>query len=116
MCAPYWRRFFHIGDIPTQEEVQSLYDPRRPSFSPEDLEFVANDDGDPEFEGNVPCTTEAVPTAMDLIDEGAAEPFSHFIEDGEVVKLATANGVIGSRQRLEVHIDELDVDVRPLVL
>ena len=46
----------------------------------------------------------------------AAEPFSHFIEEGEEVKLATANGVIGSRQRLEVHIDELDVDVRPLVL
>ena len=24
LCAPYWRRFFHIGDIPTQAEVQSL--------------------------------------------------------------------------------------------
>ena len=135
LCAPYWQRFFHIGDIPTHAEVQSLYDPRRPSFSPEDLEFEATDDDDPEYEGDVPCTTEAVPTApalvdvvlvrqwlvdsgsaMDLIDERAAEPFAHFIEEGEEVKLATANGVIGSRQRLEIHIDELDVDVRPVVL
>ena len=62
--------------------------------------FEATDDDDPEYEGDVPCTTEAAPTApalvdvvlvrqwlvdsgsaMDLIDERAAEPFSHFIED-----------------------------------
>ena len=96
MCAPFWQRFYHIGDIPTHSEVQSLYDPRRPSFSPEDLVFEATDDDDPEYEGDVPCTTESVPTtpalvdfvlvrqwlvdsgsAMNLIDEHAAERAFH---------------------------------------
>ena len=47
--APFWQRFYHIGDIPTHAEVQSLYDPGRPSFSPEDLVFEATDDDDPEL-------------------------------------------------------------------
>ena len=117
LCAPCWGRYYHIGDIPTRTEIQSLYDPRRPSFTTIDLEFRATDDDDPEYEGNVPCTMEAAPTtpalvdvvlvrqwlmdsgsAMDLIDENAAEPFAHFIEEGEEVRLATANGVIGSKR------------------
>ena len=55
-------------------------------------------------------------SAMDLIDERATEPFAQHIEECEEVRLATANGVIGSRQRLEIHVEELDEDVTPLVL
>ena len=55
-------------------------------------------------------------SAMDLIDERAAEPFAQHIDECEEVRLATANGIIGSRQRLEIHIEELDEDVTPLVL
>ena len=97
--------------------------------------FIATDVDDPEYEGDVQRTEEAafttpalvdvvlvrhwlidIGSAMDFIDERAAEPFAHHIEECEEVRLATANGVIGSRQRLEIHIEELDEDVTPLVL
>ena len=70
LCAPLWPRFYHIGDIPTHAEVQSLYDPKRQSFSLEDLLFTATDDDDPEYEGDVPCTVEAIPTTPALVDVG----------------------------------------------
>ena len=135
LCARLWQQFFHIGDIPTYEEVLSLYDPKRRCYLPKNFEFTARDDDDPEYRGDVPCTGGTVPatpaladivwvrhwlmdtgSAMDLINERAAEPFAHYIEQGEEVRLATANGVIGSRRRLELHIEELTEDVTPLVL
>ena len=33
LCAPLWSRFYHIGDIPTHAEVQSIYDPKRQSLA-----------------------------------------------------------------------------------
>ena len=135
LCAPHWQRFFHIGDIPNPAEVKSLYDPRRPGFLLEDLVFNATDHGDPVQAESTPAPAGSIPTApglvdvvlvrkwlidsgsgMDLIDERSATPFAEFIEDGEEIQLATANGVIGSRRRLEVHLEELDIDVRPVVL
>ena len=53
---------------------------------------------------------------MDLIDEGEAAPFAQFIERGGDVRFATANGEIRTNRRLELHIDELDEDVTPMVL
>ena len=52
---------------------------------------------------------------MDLIDEREAAPFAHQIEQGSDVRLATANGQIRTSRRLELHIEELDEDVTPMV-
>ena len=134
LCAPLWQEFFHVGDVPTRKEVLSLYDASRRSYTKEDLGFNATDDDDPEYEGDVPCTrnTTTAPAIMDmvlvrnwlmdtgcpmdLIDEGEAAPFAQFIERGGDVRLATANGEIRANRRLELHIEELDEDVTPMVL
>ena len=53
---------------------------------------------------------------VDLSDERETSLFAHFIEQGGDVRLATVNGEIRTNRRLEVHIEELDEDVTPMVL
>ena len=115
--------------------MRSAYDSKRASFSEQDFEFDAGDYDDPEHDEEQPYTTKVrrallalIDTVlvrswlmdtgcpMDLIDESDAAPLAQFIENCDRVDLATPNGLIKIRRRLELHVDEIKEDITPLVL
>ena len=50
LCGQLWHRLYHIGDVRSDSEFRSIYDPTGTSLSNEYFSFYAVDDDDPEYQ------------------------------------------------------------------